>query len=81
MIPAASVLFALAGWFSLRKSVQSFQLNLLGFTIFFLIIGVFGVAGILYEKWIRWGIPLMIRMAILGFLLLIPTVTPVLKGS
>ncbi|KPL09114.1 MAG: short-chain fatty acid transporter [Bacteroides sp. SM23_62] len=42
MIPAASGLFALAGWFSLRKSVQFFQLTLLGFTILFLIIGVMG---------------------------------------
>jgi uncharacterized ion transporter superfamily protein YfcC len=42
VVPAASVLFALTGWLSLRKSVQFFQLTLLGFTILFLIIGVMG---------------------------------------
>ncbi len=42
VIPVASGLFALAGWLSLRKSVQFFQLTLLGFTILFLIIGVMG---------------------------------------
>jgi uncharacterized ion transporter superfamily protein YfcC len=42
MIPVASGLFALAGWLSLRKSVQFFQLTLLSFTILFLIIGVMG---------------------------------------
>jgi uncharacterized ion transporter superfamily protein YfcC len=42
VIPVASGLFAIAGWLSLQKSVQFFQLTLLGFTILFLIIGVMG---------------------------------------
>jgi uncharacterized ion transporter superfamily protein YfcC len=42
MIPMTTGLFALAGWFSLRKSVQFFMLTMLGFTILFLIIGVMG---------------------------------------
>jgi uncharacterized ion transporter superfamily protein YfcC len=42
VIPVATALFALAGWLSLRKAVQFFQLTLLGFTILFLIIGVMG---------------------------------------
>lgn len=42
MIPASTVLFAILGLLSLRKSVHFFILNLLIFTIVFLIIGVMG---------------------------------------
>jgi uncharacterized ion transporter superfamily protein YfcC len=44
------------------------------------LIGVLGVARIPYEKWVRWIAPLMIVLIILGFLLLIPTVTMNLNG-
>jgi len=41
-IPVLAGLFALTSIFSLRKSVHFFILNLLGFTILFLIVGVMG---------------------------------------
>jgi len=41
-IPIATALFAVSSFFSLRRSVQFFILNLLGMTILFLIIGVMG---------------------------------------
>lgn len=44
------------------------------------LIGVLGVAKIPYEKWVKWIIPFMIILIILGFLLLIPTVTMDLNG-
>jgi len=44
------------------------------------LIGVLGVAKIPYDKWVRWITPLMIILMILGFLLLIPTVTIPLTG-
>ncbi|MCF8303085.1 MAG: TIGR00366 family protein [Bacteroidales bacterium] len=44
------------------------------------LIGVLGVAKIPYEKWVKWIAPLMIILIILGFLLLIPTVTMDLSG-
>lgn len=44
------------------------------------LIGVLGVAKIPYEKWVKWITPFMIVMIILGFLLLIPTVTMELNG-
>jgi len=44
------------------------------------LIGVLGVAKIPYEKWVKWITPLMIILVILGFLLLIPTVTMELNG-
>jgi uncharacterized ion transporter superfamily protein YfcC len=44
------------------------------------LIGVLGVARIPYEKWVRWILPFMIVLMILGFLLLIPTVTMDLNG-
>jgi uncharacterized ion transporter superfamily protein YfcC len=44
------------------------------------LIGVLGVARIPYEKWVRWIAPLMIVLIILGFILLIPTVTMKLNG-
>ena len=44
------------------------------------LIAVLGVAKIPYEKWVKWITPLMIILMILGFLLLIPTVTMDLNG-
>jgi len=44
------------------------------------LIGVLGVAKIPYEKWVKWITPFMIILVILGFLLLIPTVTMQLSG-
>lgn len=44
------------------------------------LMGVLGVAKIPYNKWVKWVTPLIIIMLILGFLLLIPTVTMDLPG-
>jgi uncharacterized ion transporter superfamily protein YfcC len=44
------------------------------------LMGVLGVAKIPYNKWVKWVAPLIIIMLILGFLLLIPTVTMNLPG-
>jgi uncharacterized ion transporter superfamily protein YfcC len=44
------------------------------------LIGVLGVAKIPYDKWVKWITPLMIVLMILGWLLLIPTVTMKLNG-
>lgn len=44
------------------------------------LIAVLGVARIPYEKWVRWVWPLIVALIILGFLLLIPTVTMQLNG-
>ena len=41
-IPIITGLFLITGFFSLRKSVHFFILNILGFTIIFLIVGVMG---------------------------------------
>jgi uncharacterized ion transporter superfamily protein YfcC len=44
------------------------------------LIAVLGVAKIPFDKWVKWIAPLMIALLILGFLLLIPTVTMNLNG-
>jgi uncharacterized ion transporter superfamily protein YfcC len=44
------------------------------------LIGVLGVARIPYEKWVKWVAPFILLLFIIGFLLLIPTVTMDLKG-
>jgi uncharacterized ion transporter superfamily protein YfcC len=44
------------------------------------LMGVLGVAKIPYNKWVKWVWPLILFMLILGFLLLIPTVTMDLPG-
>jgi uncharacterized ion transporter superfamily protein YfcC len=44
------------------------------------LMGVLGVARIPYEKWVRWIFPLIAILIILGFILLIPTVTMKLEG-
>lgn len=42
IIPISAALFALIGWFSLKKSIHFFILLILGYTILFLIVGVMG---------------------------------------
>lgn len=44
------------------------------------LIAVIGVAKIPFEKWAKWVAPLIIILVIVGFLLLIPTVTMNLNG-
>lgn len=44
------------------------------------LIAVLGIARIPYAKWLRWVWPVLILFIILGFLLLIPTVTMTLNG-
>jgi uncharacterized ion transporter superfamily protein YfcC len=44
------------------------------------LIGCLGVARVPYEKWVKWVIPMLLTLVILGFLLLIPTVTMQLNG-
>ncbi|MBK9291480.1 MAG: YfcC family protein [Bacteroidetes bacterium] len=44
------------------------------------LIAVLGVARIPYQKWVKWVWPLIAILVVLGFLLLIPTVTMSLKG-
>jgi uncharacterized ion transporter superfamily protein YfcC len=44
------------------------------------LIGALGIARIPYDKWVKWVWPLILVLFILGFLLLIPTVTMELNG-
>ena len=44
------------------------------------LIGVLGVAKIPYDKWVKWIGGFMVILILLGFLLLIPTVTMELNG-
>ena len=44
------------------------------------LMGVLGVARIPYDKWLRWVWPFIVILILLGFLLLIPTVTMKLNG-
>ncbi len=44
------------------------------------LIGVLGMARIPYAKWIKWVMPVLIILLVIGFLLLIPTVTMKLNG-
>ncbi len=44
------------------------------------LIAVLGIARIPYHKWVKWVWPLIVTLIILGFLLLIPTVTMELNG-
>jgi uncharacterized ion transporter superfamily protein YfcC len=69
---------------SRQATVVAFQLGD-GFTNMItptsgVLLGVLSVAKIPYEKWFRWVLPLILILFILGFLLLIPTVTMNLKG-
>jgi uncharacterized ion transporter superfamily protein YfcC len=69
---------------SRQATVMAFQLGD-GFTNMItptspVLIGVLGVARIPYEKWFRWVVPFMVVLILLGWLLLIPTVTMKLNG-
>ncbi|MEN8201303.1 MAG: AbgT family transporter [Bacteroidota bacterium] len=69
---------------SRQATVMAFQLGD-GFTNMItptspVLIGVLGVARIPYEKWLKWVVPFMAILIILGWLLLIPTVTMSLNG-
>ena len=44
------------------------------------LIGVLGIAKIPYDKWVKWIAPFILVLIILGWLLLIPTVTIQLEG-
>jgi uncharacterized ion transporter superfamily protein YfcC len=44
------------------------------------LIGALGIARIPYAKWVKWFWPLLLILLVLGFLLLIPTVTMKLNG-
>ncbi len=61
MVPAGSILFAISGFFALRKSAHFFVLNLLMFTIYFLIVGVMG-----YQWYIMEIATLFFAMGILS---------------
>jgi len=69
---------------SRQARVMAFQLGD-GFTNMItptspVLIGVLGVARIPYEKWLKWILPFMALLVLLGWLLLIPTVTMDLNG-
>lgn len=69
---------------SRQATVMAFQLGD-GFTNMItptspVLIGVLGVARIPYEKWLKWVLPFMVILIVLGWLLLIPTVTMSLNG-
>lgn len=69
---------------SRQATVVAFQLGD-GFTNMItptsgVLIAVLGVAKIPYERWVKWVTPFIIILVILGFLLLIPTVTMNLNG-
>jgi uncharacterized ion transporter superfamily protein YfcC len=44
------------------------------------LIGVLGMARIPYVKWLKWIIPVLLILILIGFVLLIPTVTMTLNG-
>jgi uncharacterized ion transporter superfamily protein YfcC len=69
---------------SRQATVMAFQLGD-GFTNMItptspVLIGVLGVARIPYEKWLKWVLPFMGILIVIGWLLLIPTVTMDLSG-
>ncbi|MCP5106689.1 MAG: YfcC family protein [bacterium] len=69
---------------SRQATVMAFQFGD-GFTNFItptsgVLLGVLGVAKIPYEKWVKWMTPFIVILILLGFLLLIPTVTMKLNG-
>lgn len=82
-IPMMSQFSDLIG-ISRQATVVAFQLGD-GFTNMItptsgVLIGVLGIARIPYEKWFKWVVPFMIMLAVLGFLLLLPTVLMNLNG-
>jgi uncharacterized ion transporter superfamily protein YfcC len=69
---------------SRQATIMAFQFGA-GFTDMIaptsgVLIGVLGMAKIPYVKWLRWVMPILIILIMIGFLLLIPTVTMKLNG-
>lgn len=69
---------------SRQATVMAYQLGE-GFTNMLtptsgVLMGVLGVAKIPFEKWVKWGWKIILILFIVGFLLLIPTVTMQLNG-
>jgi uncharacterized ion transporter superfamily protein YfcC len=69
---------------SRQATIMAFQFGA-GFTDMIaptsgVLIGVLGMARIPYVKWLRWILPILLILVIIGFLLLIPTVTMKLNG-
>jgi uncharacterized ion transporter superfamily protein YfcC len=69
---------------SRQATIMAFQFGA-GFTDMIaptsgVLIGVLGMARIPYVKWLKWVMPILIVLIIIGFLLLIPTVTMKLNG-
>lgn len=82
-IPIMSQFSDLIG-FSRQAMVMAFQFGD-GFTNMItptsgVLIGALGVAKIPFNKWVKWVTPFVVILMILGFLLLIPTVTMNLNG-
>jgi len=69
---------------SRQATVMAYQLGE-GFTNMLtptsaVLMGVLGVAKIPFQKWVKWAWPLILILFLVGFLLLIPTVTMKLSG-
>ncbi len=82
-IPIMSQFSDLVG-LSRQATVMAFQFGD-GFTNMItptsgVLMGVLAVARIPYEKWVKWVFPFMLILVVLGWLLLIPTVTLDLNG-
>jgi uncharacterized ion transporter superfamily protein YfcC len=67
-----------------QATIMAFQLGA-GFTDMIaptsgVLMGVLGMARIPYIKWLKWVMPILLILILIGFLLLIPTVTMKLNG-
>ena len=67
VLPVLAVLFLIFSFITLRKSIHFFVLTI-------------GMARVPYVRWLKWIMPVLIILVLLGFLLLIPTVTMKLSG-
>lgn len=82
-IPIMSEFSDLVG-LSRQATIMAFQFGA-GFTDMIaptsgVLIGVLGMARIPYVKWLRWILPILLLLMLIGFLLLIPTITMKLNG-
>lgn len=69
---------------SRQATIMAFQFGA-GFTDMIaptsgVLMGVLGMARIPYVKWLKWVMPILLILVLIGFLLLIPTVTMKLNG-
>jgi uncharacterized ion transporter superfamily protein YfcC len=69
---------------SRQATIMAFQFGA-GFTDMIaptsgVLIGVLGMARVPYVKWLKWIMPVLLILVLIGFLLLIPTVTMKLNG-